>query len=106
MAYENKGVFHLFNNLEYNDVRFFCQTALKDLAYPEEASLIELRKTLHVYLNSQCEIARTAGTLFVHRNTVKYRIQRIEEILGLTVNTPEDSLNLRLALELSEEEQK
>lgn len=106
MAYENKGVFHLFNNLEYNDVRFFCQTALKDLAYPEEASLIELRKTLHVYLNSQCEIARTAGTLFVHRNTVKYRIQRIEEILGLTVNTPENSLNLRLALELSEEEQK
>lgn len=101
-SYENKGIFHLFNHLENQDVRFFCQTTLKSLAYPEESSFIELRKTLHAYLNAQCEIASTAATLFVHRNTVKYRIQRIEEILGIRVNSPEHSLNLRLALELSE----
>lgn len=101
-SYENKGIFHLFNHLESQDVRFFCQTTLKTLAYPEESSFVELRKTLHAYLNAQCEIASTAATLFVHRNTVKYRIQRIEEILGFRVNSPEHSLNLRLALELSE----
>lgn len=106
ITYENKGMFHLFNHLEHNDVRFFCQTILQDLAYPEDASLIELRKTLHVYLNSQCEIARTASALFVHRNTVKYRIQRVEETLGFHVNSPENSLNLRLALELSSEDQR
>lgn len=106
ISYENKGMFHLFNNLEHNDVRFFCQTILQELAYPEDASLIELRKTLHVYLSSQCEIARTASALFVHRNTVKYRIQRVEETLGFSVNTPENSLNLRLALELSDDIQK
>ena len=103
ISYENKGMFHLFNHLEHNDVRFFCQTVLQELAYPEDASLTELRKTLHVYLDSQCEIARTASALFVHRNTVKYRIQRVEEILGLAVNSPENSLNLRIALELSDE---
>lgn len=101
ITYENKGMFHLFNHLEHNDVRFFCQTILQELAYPEDASLIELRKTLHVYLNSQCEIARTASALFVHRNTVKYRIQRVEEILAISVSSPENSLNLRIALELS-----
>lgn len=101
ITYENKGMLHLFNHLEHNDVRFFCQTILQELAYPEDASLIELRKTLHVYLNAQSEIARTASALFVHRNTVKYRIQRVEEILALSVSSPENSLNLRLALELS-----
>lgn len=106
MSYENKGMFHLFNHLQHNDVRFFCQNILQDFAYPEDASLLELRKTLHVYLDSQCEIARTASALFVHRNTVKYRIQRIEETLGFSVNSPENSLNLRLALELSDENQK
>lgn len=106
MTYENKGMFHLFNHLQHNDVRFFCQNILQDFAYPEDASLLELRKTLHVYLDSQCEIARTASALFVHRNTVKYRIQRIEETLGFSVNSPENSLNLRLALELSDENQK
>lgn len=105
MTYENKGMFHLFNHLQHNDVRFFCQNILQDFAYPEDASLLELRKTLHVYLDSQCEIARTASALFVHRNTVKYRIQRIEETLGFSVNSPENSLNLRLALELSDENQ-
>lgn len=106
VSYENKGMFHLFNHLEHQDVRFFCQTILQELAYPEDASLKELRKTLHVYLDSQCEIAKTASALFVHRNTVKYRIQRVEETLGFAVNSPENSLNLRLALELSDEAQK
>lgn len=101
--YEDKGMLQLFNNLDKNDVTFFCQNVLKDFAYPEDATLIDLRKTLTVYLDSQCEIASTASKLFVHRNTVKYRIQRCEDILGLDVSSPENSLNLRLALSLIDE---
>lgn len=101
--YEDKGMLQLFNNLDKNDVTFFCQNILKDFAFPEDPTLMDLRKTLTVYLDSQCEIASTASKLFVHRNTVKYRIQRCEDILGLDVSTPENSLNLRLALNLIDE---
>lgn len=101
--YKDKGMVQLFHHLEKNDVRFFCENILKDFAYPKEPVLIELRKTLSVYLGAQCEIARAASELFVHRNTVKYRILRCEEILGHAVNSPSHSLNLRLALALSEE---
>jgi purine catabolism regulator len=101
--YKDKGMVQLFHHLEKNDVRFFCENILKDFAYPKEPVLIELRKTLTVYLGSQCEIASAASALFVHRNTVKYRILRCEEILGHSVNSPSHSLNLRLALALSEE---
>ncbi|MBP1904617.1 purine catabolism regulator [Paenibacillus turicensis] len=101
--YKDKGMVQLFHHLEKNDVRFFCENILKDFAYPKEPVLIELRKTLSVYLGAQCEIASAASALFVHRNTVKYRILRCEEILGHSVNSPSHSLNLRLALALSEE---
>lgn len=102
--YKDKGMVQLFHHLEKNDVRFFCENILKDFAYPKDPALIELRKTLSVYLGAQCEIASAASTLFVHRNTVKYRILRCEEILGHAVNSPSHSLNLRLALALSEED--
>jgi len=103
MHYEDKGMLQLFNNLDKNDVTFFCQNILKAFAFPKDPTLIDLRKTLTVYLDSQCEIASTASKLFVHRNTVKYRIQRCEEILGHDVSSPENSLNLRLALNLIDE---
>lgn len=103
LHYEDKGMLQLFNNLDKNDVTFFCQNILKDFANTEDPTLIDLRKTLTVYLDSQCEIASTASKLFVHRNTVKYRIQRCEGILGHDVSSPEHSLNLRLALSLIDE---
>ena len=40
--------------------------------------------------------------MFIHRNTVIYRIERCEEVLGMKINTPENSMNLRIALALSE----
>lgn len=101
--YQDKGILQLFNHLDAGDVQYFCQTVLKDFAYPEDPNLIELRKTLEVFLNCQGEIARTASKLYIHRNTVKYRINRCEEILGSDITTPEESLNIRLALALSKQ---
>lgn len=95
------GYNNLFHQLNNQDIVFFCQTTLKDLATPTDRNMKDFRETLHVYLDSQCEIATTANKLFIHRNTVKYRIQRCEEILGVDVTEPHHSLNLRIALELS-----
>ncbi|MEG2601817.1 MAG: helix-turn-helix domain-containing protein, partial [Carnobacterium sp.] len=64
----------------------------------------ELRRTLKVYLESQCEITITAKKLFIHRNTVKYRIAKCEELFESPINDPKLSLNLRLALVLSDTE--
>ncbi|MGX7107115.1 PucR family transcriptional regulator [Hutsoniella sourekii] len=101
--YENKGMYQLFNQLNHNEVQYYCRSILKSFAYPEDTGSQDLRDTLKAYLDNQCEIAQTAADLYVHRNTVKYRIQRCEEILGYSVSSPDNSLNLRIALELSEE---
>lgn len=102
--YQNKGALHLFSHMSETDTHYFCQSTLKDLYGPHEddSNYAELKNTLKVYLDCQCEITRTANTLFIHRNTVKYRIQRIEEILECDISSPENSLNLRIALMLDE----
>ena len=101
--YKPKGILNLFDSMQPEEIKYFCQKLLKELAFPKESMYIELRKTLKTFLSNQCEITKTANDLFIHRNTVKYRIDNCEEILGLTISSPENSLNLRLALELSEQ---
>ncbi|MBL1228400.1 PucR family transcriptional regulator ligand-binding domain-containing protein [Enterococcus sp. BWB1-3] len=101
--YHQKGMRSLFEKMSPEDIHYFCRTILKELAFPQEDALIELRKTLRYYLDFQCEITRTAKALFVHRNTIKYRIEQCQKLLGKNVHDPAVSLDLRLALELSEE---
>lgn len=100
--YKDNGIQQLFNHLDENELVYFCEMTLKDLAFPENETTFELRHTLQVYLDNQCEITQTAKELYIHRNTVKYRIKKCEEILGLAIKQPSNSLNLRLALTLSE----
>ena len=100
--YLPKGMKSLFEKMSLEDIHYFCETTLKELAYPIEDSFIELRKTLQCYLSFQCEISKTAKEMFLHRNTIKYRIDHCAKLLGKNIQDPTNSLNLRLALELSD----
>ena len=97
-----KGLAGLFENIGTEDVEYFCQQQLKELAYPTEPTLQELRKTLKVFLDFNCEITKTANALYLHRNTIKYRMNQCEKLLDTSIQEPETSLLLRVALELSE----
>lgn len=99
--YNDSGMQSLFQTLDEKEVAYFCVSVLKDLAYPETDNQRELRETLKVYLDCQCEATLTANELYVHRNTVKYRIEKCQELLGCEVRDPKNSLHLRLALSLS-----
>ncbi|MET2099018.1 PucR family transcriptional regulator [Enterococcus faecalis] len=97
-----KGLAGLFEKIGTEDVEYFCQQQLKELAYPTEPTLQELRKTLKVFLDFNCEITKTANALYLHRNTIKYRMNQCEKLLGTSIQESETSLLLRVALELSE----
>ncbi|MDK7973120.1 PucR family transcriptional regulator ligand-binding domain-containing protein [Enterococcus faecalis] len=97
-----KGLAGLFEKIGTEDVEYFCQQQLKELAYPTEPTLQELRKNLKVFLDFNCEITKTANALYLHRNTIKYRMNQCEKLLDTSIQEPETSLLLRVALELSE----
>jgi DNA-binding PucR family transcriptional regulator len=57
-------------------------------------------ETLAAYLESGGSVEAAARLLFVHPNTVRYRLRRVVELTGLTPTNPRDSYTLRLALTL------
>ncbi|GAA0387142.1 PucR family transcriptional regulator [Microbispora corallina] len=74
----------------------FVPTATRLLS-PLEAQPGELVATLAAYLDAGGSAADTAAVLGVHRNTVAARLRRIEELLTVDLNNPDDRLALHLA---------
>ncbi|RNI20501.1 PucR family transcriptional regulator [Flexivirga caeni] len=60
----------------------------------------ELRDTVAAYLECGA-LEATSRTLYVHPNTVRYRLGRIAELTGYDLTDPRDAFTVRLALALS-----
>lgn len=70
---------------------------------PAVASLLtplhkELAHTAEVFLDCAGQASRTAAELGIHRQTLYYRLSRIQQITGLDLNDGEDRLLLHMAL--------
>lgn len=61
----------------------------------------DLRQTLEVHLERRTSLEGTARALFVHPNTVRYRLKRVEALTGRSPGEPRDALALRLGLILA-----
>ncbi|GAK09926.1 LOW QUALITY PROTEIN: purine catabolism regulatory protein [Geomicrobium sp. JCM 19038] len=93
-AYHTKDVSELLRMIPGEDLRSFCEYTLQRIDDPD------LLHTLAVYLETHCQITETANRLYVHRNTVIYRLEKIEDLLGKKVNEPETTLQLRIAFRI------
>lgn len=96
--YETKQIQELIRLIPKEELQKFYENTLRSLAYPKTKDEEDLIMTMVVFLDNNCEIAITSKKLFVHRNTVKYRIAKCEEILNYSVGDPKNSLHLRMAL--------
>lgn len=81
------------------EVDSFCREMLGPLLESERRrpGLIE---TLDAFFRCNCDPARCAGELFVHPNTVRYRLRKVEALCGISLDNQEDRFNLQLALKL------
>lgn len=73
------------------------------LTYDDERGT-DLAHTLVVFVQLGGNVAATAETLFLHRNSVAYRLQRIEEVCGLDVRDGKLRRLLTTALSLADPE--
>ncbi|MEV0488872.1 PucR family transcriptional regulator [Streptomyces atratus] len=58
----------------------------------------ELARTAEVFLDCAGQASRTAAGLGIHRQTLYYRLSRVEQLTGLDLNDGEDRLLLHMAL--------
>ncbi|MDA0159893.1 helix-turn-helix domain-containing protein [Solirubrobacter ginsenosidimutans] len=83
---------------DFPRARAFVGTRLGSLAAPDE-SAGRLRETVLAFLVAGGSATRVAKLLFVHQNTVAYRVKRAEELLGRRVT--DDPIELTCALTLA-----
>jgi purine catabolism regulator len=91
-------IFHLADNPE---LRAFQRDVLGPLESSDATRRSEFVRTLDAFLRAGGNHMRAARDLNVHRNTLIYRLERIQELLGgADLEDPETRLNLQLALKI------
>ncbi|MBI2860338.1 MAG: helix-turn-helix domain-containing protein [Chloroflexi bacterium] len=91
------GIYRLLFSSEKSELKTFCEEHLGQLAEYDRKNAGELLRTLEVFLKCN-NISETARRLHVHRNTLLYRLNRIQEISAIDLEDGETRLALHLAL--------
>ena len=100
-AFKNLGLYRLLYALEpLPEVRAFRDDALGRLGAKDRRGV--LLETLGAYLATNGSPTEAADLLHLHRNTVLYRLGRIEDLLGVDLRNAEVRLGLHLALKIGE----
>ena len=101
LAFEDIGSYRLLLPTLNEDPaeleRFFEETLGPLVAYDDQYDT-ELVRTLETFLEENGSVAATAGRLFTHRHTIRYRLERARELTGLDVTLSDGRERLSLGL--------
>ncbi len=93
------GVYQLLLSLSDRDkLSEFCDRTLGALLEYDKRQNADLIKTLDAFFTCHGNLSQTSELLIVHRNTLLYRVKRINEIAGIDLRHSETRLALHLAL--------
>lgn len=82
----------------------YQEAKLQKLKQEDEIKGTEFYNTLKEYLLHGNNVGMSSKKLYIHRNTMIYRLSKIKEILGLDINDPTVSRCLMLSIILQEQE--
>jgi purine catabolism regulator len=98
-TYRDLGSFQLLLQLQDDDaLRLFCDSILSPIESGEGAYGGELMRSLEVFIECNGQWERAAKRLFCHRHTLRYRIRRVEELTGRSLDSARDRIDFWLAL--------
>jgi purine catabolism regulator len=101
VGFNSLGVYRLLSELEDNTViQQFAMQIIGPLVRYDEDHRGSLMQTLSAYFSHHGNISQTAESLFVHRNTLLYRMDRIQELTDQDLNNADMRLALHLSLKL------
>lgn len=93
----------LFTILNYEDselAKQFCRSVLGKLLDYDSTSKGELLLTLKNLFDTNFDSNETAKKMYIHSNTLRYRMKKIEELTNMKLEKIEDRLNLFVAVKL------
>jgi len=85
---------YLFNSGNQKEIYNYCNERLTKLEEYDHANGTFLQETLLTYYMNGFSVGKTADALFIHRNSLQYRLAKIEELLGIELNDYMEYLDL------------
>lgn len=97
LSYSNMGIYKLLLGIEDKEIlEEYYEKTVQPLVDYDQKNHSDLADVLWTYLNHDGSVKDTADELFVHRNTINYKLNRAAEILDMNLS----SLDVRLQLTL------
>ena len=99
VAYDELGVYRLLQAMVAGGtLEAFCEETLRPLLTYDAKHSGSLVRTLEVYLRHDRNMASAARELFVHYNTLRYRLEQISSLTGGMDRHPTSRLALEVAV--------
>ena len=100
LAYNELGIGRLIHQLPISLCEMFLQEVFKGAAM--ELFDEEILTTVNAFFENNLNISETARQMYLHRNTLGYRLEKIMKTTGLDVRKFEDALTFKIAMMVSD----
>ena len=98
-TFRDLGSFQLLLSLQDDEaLRLFCDSILSPIEQGEGAYGGELMRSLEAFIECNGQWEKAAKQLYCHRHTLRYRIRRVEELTGRSLDSARDRIDFWLAL--------
>ena len=94
VSYENLGIGRLIYQLPTTLCEMFLNEVFKKGSI--EALDRETLSTIQCFFENNLNVSETSRTLYMHRNTLMYRLDKIERVTGLNLRKFSDAVTFRL----------
>jgi carbohydrate diacid regulator len=96
VAYENLGIGRLIYQLPTT----LCEMFLQEIFKKESLDQLdhETLQTIQCFFENNLNVSETSRKLFVHRNTLVYRLEKIKKMTGLDLREFDDAITFKVAL--------
>lgn len=98
--FSDLGLARILYHHDLQELKEFYRETLGLLEIYDEEHGNELMASLERYLLNQCNLKATANSLYLHPNTLRYRLKKIEEILQIHLDDFDAKLNLMTAFKI------
>ena len=97
ISYGKLGIGRLIYQLPMSLCNMFIKEVFGD-KIPDVLEDEEAMSTINKFFDNNLNISETARQLYVHRNTLVYRLERIEKEIGLDIRKFDDAMTFRIAV--------
>ncbi|WP_166238689.1 PucR family transcriptional regulator [Paenibacillus turpanensis] len=96
LPFESVELAYVFQHVPKQAMETYCRKILQPLLVKDEDYAQEMLRTLQAFVENDGQVNEAAKQLFIHRNTVTYRLEKMGDLLQIDFKKMNDLLKLKI----------